>query len=79
MYKSKLYLVLKTLGVQNIEELMEKESPYLVRVALEIREAAEIGGFFSASQPVIEADAEKPAIDMCCCPVMASQACPIHG
>ena len=30
-------------------------------------------------QPVIEADAEKPAIDMCCCPVMASQACPIHG
>lgn len=51
MYKQKLYLVLKTLGVQNTEELMEKESPYLVAVALEIRKAAEIGGLFNASQP----------------------------
>ena len=40
MYKQKLYIFLKTLEVENIEELMEKPSPYLVAVALEIRNAA---------------------------------------
>ena len=39
-YKGKLYLILRTLGVENIEELMEKPSPYLVKVALVIFEAA---------------------------------------
>ena len=34
---------MKALEIENIEELMEKESPYLVAVGLKIAEAARLG------------------------------------
>ena len=43
MYKQKLYMLMKSLEIQDIEELMEKPSPYLVSVGLRIAEAARIG------------------------------------
>jgi len=49
MYKQKLYMLLKALEVQEIEELMEKPSPYLVSVGLEIAKAARLGASLPAA------------------------------
>jgi len=57
MYKQKLYMLLKALEVQEIEELMEKPSPYLVSVGLEIAKAARLGApFLSASNKPLHSD-----------------------
>ena len=49
-YMQKLWVLLKTLECQNIEELMEQPSPYLVRVALEITESAKLNKKLLAQQ-----------------------------
>jgi len=50
-------MLLKALEVQEIEELMEKPSPYLVSVGLEIAKAARLGApFLSASNKSLHSD-----------------------